>query len=120
MQGALGTITAHHLFNWRQITGHNIDQTVNAFLAAGEAVLSRLIEGPRGAIILSMVPGDAESGAIYLYDRLKGDIYMLCFDNALDDQFSAEAFDQTFADYDLFRYVEQPNLLTDGPELAQA
>ena len=120
MQGALGPISAHHLFNWRQVTGQNIDQTVNTFLTVGEAVLSRLIQGPRGAMILSMVPGDTESGAIYVYDRRRGDVYMLCFDDVLDDQFSAEAFDRVFAEYDLFRYVDQPGLLIEERELAQA
>lgn len=120
MQSVLGTISAHHLFNWRHATGQNIEQTVNAFLTANDAVLSRLVEGPRGAMILSMVPGDSESGAIYLYDRQKCDMYMLCFDNVFDDQFSAEAFDLTFAEYDLFRYVDRPSLLVEEHELAQA
>ena len=120
MNGPLGTLSAHHLSNWRQATGHNIEQTVDAFLTAGEAVLSRLIQGPRGAMILSMVPGDAESGAIYVYDRHSGDMFMLCFDNAYDDQFSAEAFDMTFKVYDLFRFVAQPELLIEDREIAEA
>ena len=120
MHGPLGTISTHHLFNWSQLTGHNIDQTVDMFLTVSEAVLSRLIEGPHGAMILSMVPGDAESGAIYVYDRRQGDMYMLCFDNVLDDQFTAEAFDQTFTEYDLFRFVDDPNLLIEYDDLAQA
>ena len=120
MNGPLGALSAHQLFNWRQVTGHSIEQTVNAFLTAGEAVLSRLIQGPRGEMILSMVPGDAESGAIYVYDRQSGDMFMLSFDDAYDDQFSAEAFDMTFKTYDLFRFVAQPELLIEDREIAEA
>jgi hypothetical protein len=120
MQGSLGTISAHHLFNWRQQTGHDIQQTVDAFLTVSEAVLSRLIQGPRGAMILSMVPGDEASGAIYVYDRQLGDLYMLCFDRGEEDQFTAAKFDETFTEYDLFRYVDRPDLLREEPDLAQA
>ncbi|MFC5862054.1 hypothetical protein ACFPT7_07100 [Acidicapsa dinghuensis] len=120
MNGPFGTLSAHHLLNWRHAIGHNIEQTVSAFLTTGEAVLSRLIQGPRGAMILSMVPGDAESGAIYVYDRQSGDMFMLSFDDIYDDRFSAEAFDLTFKMYDLFRFVDRPELLIEERELAEA
>lgn len=120
MQLSLGNMTAHRIFNWRNFTGANLQQTLSAFLSVSEAVLGRLIQGPRGLLILPMVPGESASGAIYVYDRQRGDWYMLCFDDFDDSHFTTETFEKAFADYELFRFVEHPELLTGQPRLAEA
>lgn len=120
MQLSFGTMTAHHMFNWRDYTGANPQQTLEAFLSVSEAVLGRLIQTPRGLMVVPMVPGEEASGAIYVYDRHRGDWYMLCFDDFDDSHFTAEAFERAFAEYDLFRFVEHPELLIQQPPLAEA
>lgn len=120
MQQSLGTMSAHHMFNWREYTGRNIQETVNAFLMVSEAVLARLVQGPKGLMLLPMVPGNPASGAIYVFDLKQGDWFMLCFNDAQDDQFTAEQFDQAFKDYDLFRYLDQPGLLLEQTDIGQA
>lgn len=120
MQSRSGNVTAHHMFNWRNYTGANTKHTLDAFLSAGEAVLGRLIQTPRGMLVLPMVPGDDASGAIYVYDRHRGDWYMLCFDELDDSHLTTELFDQVFAEYDLFRFVEHPELLAAQPRPAEA
>jgi hypothetical protein len=120
MQSSLGTMSPHHLFNWREYIGRSPQRTVDAFLTVSEAVVARWIQGPRGLMLLPMVPGNPASGAIYVFDRERGDWYMLCFDDGLDDQFTPERFDETFAEYDLFRYIDQPGLLSEKAHLGDA
>ena len=120
MQITSRTMTAHHMFNWRNYTGANVEQTLNAFLSVSEAVLGRVIQSPKGMLVLPMVPGDDASGAIYLYDRQRCDWYMLCFDDLDDSHLTADSFEQLLAEFDLFRFVEHPELLADYPKPAEA
>jgi hypothetical protein len=119
VQLSLGNMSAHHLFNWREHPGRNIQETVQAFLTVGEAVLSRWIQGPKGLMLLPMVPGDQASGAIYVFDLKQGDWFMLCFEDAADDQFTADQFEKAFREYGLFKYLEDPGLLAKQAGLAQ-
>lgn len=120
MQTTSTAMTAHHMFNWRNYTGANLEQTLDAFLSVSEAVLGRLIQTPRGMLVLPMVPGDDASGAIYLYDRQRCDWYMLCFDALDDSHFTAETFEQLLAEFDLFKFVEHPELLANQAKPAEA
>ena len=110
MQPSLGKMSAYKLMNWRDRVADSVEEIVAAFLEIGEAVATRWIETRKGVLLLQMVPGDSASGAIYLFDRLREQWYMLSFENC-EDQFSPEQFDRAFTEYDLFRLVEQPGLL---------
>ena len=66
-----------------------------------------------------MVPDNTASGAIYVFDRLRNDWYMLSFEGC-EDQFTSEKFDRAFSEYDLFRLVEQPSLLLSESHPARA
>ena len=66
-----------------------------------------------------MVPGDNASGAIYVFDRLRDDWYMLSFEDC-EDQFTSDLFDRVFSEYKLFNYVEQPGLLLSQMQPATA
>jgi hypothetical protein len=57
-----------------------------------------------------MAPGNPASGAIYVYDRLRQDFYMLSFEGA-EDNLTLEDFSQLLHEYNLLRYTEQPSLL---------
>ena len=120
MQLSLGKMTAHRMFNWRDYTGSNPEQTLAAFLSVSEAVLGRLVQTPRGMMVVPMVPGDEASGAIYIYDRYRGDWYMLGFEDFDDSHFTSEDFEKAFREYDLFRFVEHPELLIYQSQLAEA
>jgi hypothetical protein len=119
MQRSLGKMSAFKMFNWRDRAASNIQQTVTAFLEVGEAIATRWIQTPKGVLLLQMVPDNAASGAIYIFDRQRDDWYMLSFE-ACEDQFTSEQFDQIFSEYKLFSYVEQPGLLLAQTQLADA
>jgi hypothetical protein len=110
MQHSLGTMSAHKMFNWRDRAANTIQQTVSAFLEVGEAIATRWIQTPKGVLLLQMVPDNAASGAIYLFDRQRDDWYMISFEGC-EDQFTSEQFDCIFSEYKLFTYVDQPGLL---------
>lgn len=119
MQRSLGKMSAYKLFNWRDSAAPTIQHTVSEFLKLGEAVATRWIQTPKGVLLLQMAPENAASGAIYVFDRLRDDWYMLSFEGC-EDQFTTEHFDEIFSEYKLFSYVEQPGLLLGQMQPANA
>jgi len=110
-----GSMFFHRLFSAQEMgLGTNAAQFTTAairqFLKIGEAVAARWIEMPQGVLILQMVPGRADSGAIYFYDRKQQVFYMIAFDET-DDNLTLEEFNQLLVEYDLIRFAEHPNLI---------
>lgn len=109
-----GAIHFKRLFSLRQIGVGNCepftDRIIRKFLEIGEGIAARWIEMPQGILLLQMVPGQPDSGAIYLYDREKQVFYMVGFDGP-EDNLTIEEFNQLAKDYQLVRFAEQPNLI---------
>ena len=55
------------------------------FLTIGDAVAARWIQMPNAILLLQMAPENPASGAIYVYDRLRQEFYLLSFEGAEDD-----------------------------------
>src|SRR5437016_5069981 len=114
MQRSKGDISPYRLFSVRDMGLGNpephVDRVINAFLGIGEAVAARWIQMPKAILLLQMAPDNPASGAVYVYDRLRQEFYLLSFDGA-DDNLTLEDFAQLFAEYDLLRYAQQPGLL---------
>ena len=111
MQPSLGKMSAYKILNWQDRAASSIEQTVAAFLEIGEAIATRWIQTAKGVLLLQIVPDDNASGAIYVFDRQREQWYMLSFEEC-EDRFTSEKFDRAFSEYELFRLVEQPGLLT--------
>ena len=109
-----GAIHFRKLFNLARLglkdSGLYVDRIIREFLKIGEAVAARWIQMPRGILLLQVVPGRPDSGAIYLYDRAKQLFYMLGFDGP-DDNLTPDEFDQLFEEYQLLRYAADPGLV---------
>lgn len=110
MQFSLGNMSASKIIDCRDDAAGSIEETVAAFLELGDAIATRWIETRKGVLILQMVPDDSNSGAIYVFDRQHERWYWVTFDEC-ECEFTLEKFDRAFSEYDLFRLVEQPNLL---------
>lgn len=114
MERSRGTMTPHRLFSVRDLGFGNpephVDRVIQAFLGIGEAVAARWIQMPKAILLLQMVPENPASGAIYIYDRLCQDFYLLSFEGA-EDTFTVEEFSELLPEYNLLRYAEQPGLL---------
>jgi len=109
-----GAIHFKRLFSLRQIGIGDCepftDRIIRKFLEIGEGVAARWIEMPQGILLLQMVPGQPDSGAIYLYHRQHQVFYMVGFDGP-EDNLTVEEFTQLLKEYKLLRYAEQPSLI---------
>lgn len=114
MEPSRGSITPYRLFSVKELGLGNpephVDLVIREFLAIGDAVAARWIQMPQGILLLQMAPGNPASGAIYLYDRLRQEFYLLSFEGAEDD-LTVDEFSQLLPEYNLLRYAEQPALL---------
>jgi hypothetical protein len=109
-----GTITPHRLFTVRDLKLGNpephVDRVIKAFLGIGEAVAARWIQMPKAILLLQMAPENPASGAIYVYDRVRQEFYLLSFEGAEDD-LTVDDFSELLPEYNLLRFAEQPALL---------
>ena len=68
-------------------------EVLTAFLASSDgAVVSRLRELSTGLLLITSIPGQAHSGAIYFYSSVRRAFFMLDWVGR-DDDFEAEEFD---------------------------
>jgi hypothetical protein len=88
-------------------SGLCVDRIIREFLKIGEAVAGRWIQMPQSVLLLQMVPGRPDTGAIYLYDRQDQMFYMIGFD-AHDDDLTVHEFEQLVREYGLLFYASQP------------
>ena len=114
MERSRGNMTPHRLFSVRDMGLGNpephVDRVIKVFLGIGEAVAARWIQMPKAILLLQMAPENPASGAIYMYDRLHQDFYMLSFEGA-EDTLTLEDFSQLLPEYNLLQYAEQPAML---------
>jgi len=114
MEPSRGSITPHRLFSVKDLGLGNpephVDLVINEFLHIGDAVAARWIQMPKAILLLQMAPENPASGAIYVYDRLRQEFYLLSFEGAEDD-LTVDEFSQLLPEYNLLRYAEQPALL---------
>ena len=114
MEKSRGNLTPQRLFGVKDLRLGNpephVDRVINAFLRIGEAIAARWIQMPKAILLLQMAPENAASGAIYVYDRLRQEFYMLSFEGA-EDTLTVEEFASLLTEYNLLRYAEQPGLL---------
>lgn len=114
MEPSRGSITPHRLFSVKDLGLGNpephVDLVINEFLTIGDAVAARWIQMPKAILLLQMAPENPASGAIYVYDRLRQEFYLLSFEGAEDD-LTVDEFSQLLPEYNLLRYAEQLALL---------
>ena len=114
MEPSRGNITPHRLFSVKDLGLGNpephVDRVIREFLSIGDAVAARWIQMPKAILLLQMAPENPASGAIYVYDRLRQEFYLLSFEGAEDDLTVGE-FSELLPEYNLLRYAEQPALL---------
>ena len=123
MERSKGNIAAHRMWSLRDMGLGNpephVDRVIKVFLAIGEAVAARWIEMPKAILLLQVAPEDPASGAVYVYDRVSQEFYMLSFADA-DEHLTREEFSQLLVEYNLLQYAEQPDLLRSKIQLASA
>lgn len=107
-----------------------LDSAVAKLLAITDgAEIARWVEFPRALLLFVVVPGDLESGAVYVFDRKSGIWYWVDFEDDKYGGYSEADFECLMKTGRFTRLVEQPQLLShcrwsvtpeQGPELLGA
>ena len=72
---------------WTTVSEKSPMKVLFELVRKSEGTLQRIEETQNGFVLATSVPGQANSGAIYIYDRLCGALFMLVVDGR-DDDFS--------------------------------
>ena len=59
----------------------DLEQASRMLAERSEAQIVRWIQFPAGALFFMLVPGDPESGAVYVFDRKTGIFYLINFND---------------------------------------
>ena len=74
----------------------------------------RWIEFPNSLLLFLLVPGDPESGAVYVLDRKKGTWYSVDFEDEQFSGYSVEEFEMLLKECRFLDLVERPGLWRTG------
>jgi len=90
----------------------SVHRAVEALLNTTEnAKPVRWIELPAAILLLLTVPGDADSGALYVFDRNTRTWLWVDFEDEQFGGYSVSDFDLLVHEYDFLTLVERPGLL---------
>ena len=78
--------------------------------AAEQAEIVRWIEFPNSVLICLIVPGDPESGAVYILERKTGTWYSVDFDDKQYGGYSVSQVDQLLKECHFLDLAERPGL----------
>ena len=108
-----GRMSIHYLFGAAEIGAAkeaDLDRLVKVFVQISEGTATRWIQMPKGILVLLMVPDNPASGAIYIYDRVGQDFYLVSFDQGSDDTLTTPEFEDLLGEYRLLDCVSDPSL----------
>ncbi len=91
--------------------GADLEAAITSLLRAAEqAEIARWIEFPSSVLLFLLVPGDAESGALYILDRKIGAWYSVDFDDKQFGGYSVSQLEQLLKECQFLDLVERPAL----------
>jgi hypothetical protein len=95
--------------------GVNLQSAVAALINAAENVeIVRWIELPAAVLLFLLVPGDPESGAVYVLDRKNGLWYALDFQDEQFGGYSVAQLESLLNDCKFLDLIERPGLWRAG------
>ena len=89
----------------------NLDQASRKLAERAEAQIVRWVQFPAGALFFTLVPGDPESGAVYVFDRKTGTFYLIDFHDQKWGGHSLAEYETLEHTCGLTRLAQQPWLL---------
>jgi len=113
MSRSRGNMSIHYLFHAKEIgvsKEANLDRLIKVFVQLSEGTATRWIQMPKGIVVLLMVPDTPASGAIYIYDRVGQQFYLVSFDQGSDDTLTVPEFEDLLGEYRLLDSVSDPSL----------
>jgi hypothetical protein len=88
-----------------------LDQASRGLAERSEAQILRWVQFPAGALFFTLVPGDPESGAVYVLDRKDGVFYHVDFNDQKWGGYSLAEFEVLERTYRLSLLAQRPWLL---------
>lgn len=88
-----------------------LDQASRGLAERSEAQILRWVQFPAGALFFTLVPGDPESGAVYVFDRKDGVFYYVDFNDQKWGGYSLAEFEVLERTYHLTLLAQRPWLL---------
>jgi hypothetical protein len=88
-----------------------LDQASRGLAERSEAQIVRWVQFPAGALFFTLVPGDPESGGVYVFDRKEGVFYWLNFDDQKWGGYSLADYEALERAYGLSLLAQRPWLL---------
>ena len=113
MPRSRGNMSIHYLFGAAEIGAAkeaNLDRLVKVFVQMSEGIATRWIQMPKAILVLLMVPDNPASGAIYIYDCVCQEFYLISFDQGSDDTLTIPEFEELLGEYRLLDCVSNPSL----------
>ena len=86
----------------------DLTEIVARFLAVGEGVVAHWVEYARGLLLFVMAPGDARSGEFYVYDRKRGNFWLLDLADGVFGGYSAGEMRRKIREFRLLDFAENP------------
>jgi len=95
--------------------GIDLQAAVDALTKVAENVeIVRWIELPASVLLFLLVPGDPDSGAVYVLDRKKGTWYAVDFEDEQFGGYSASQLEMLLKDCNFLDLIERPGLWRAG------
>ena len=88
-----------------------LDQASRGLAERSEAQILLWVQFPAGALFFTLVPGDPESGAVYVFDRKDGVFYYVDFNDQKWGGYSLAEFEVLERTYRLTLLAQRPWLL---------
>ncbi len=87
---------------------HDIAEIVGRFLTFGEGVVAHWVEFARGVLLFVMAPGDDHSGEFYVYDRKRGQFWLLELADGVFGGYGVSQMREKIREFGLLRFAENP------------
>jgi len=95
--------------------GVDLQTAVSALIKVAENVeIVRWIEFPASVLLFLLVPGDPDSGAVYVLDRKKGTWYAVDFEDEQFGGYNVSHLEMLLKDCNFLDLVERPGLWRSG------
>ena len=88
-----------------------VEEAGNGLALVSEAQIVRWVQFPAGVLFFTLVPGDPESGGLYVLDRKTGVFYWLNFDDQKWGGYSLEDYSALVRQHKLTALAQRPSLL---------
>lgn len=96
-----------------------VEEASRALAQVAEAEIVRWVQFPAGVLFFTLVSGDPESGALYVFDRKTGVFYWINFEDQKWGGYTLEDYRTLVRQHRLTALAQRPALL-EGPYRAAA